>query len=195
MRRTIIRLLVAGMLCAGFFGLVGCSAQNTGSAAGGLSLAANASSAPASTSSTAIAVGKEAPDFTFTTVTGSTAKLSDYRGQTVFLNFWATWCGYCAKEMPSMEQIAQNHPEVAVIAINRGEATVTATQFATAKGYGFIWALDPDGTIAALYPSSGLPYSLFIDGNGVVRTIYKGSPADTYAAFEKGIASAPGAPS
>jgi len=136
---------------------------------------------------TAVAEGSYAPDFTFTTVDGKTAKLSDYKGQVVLLNFWATWCGYCIDEMPSMQQIKEDYPNVVILAINRSDDSSQATAFAKDKGYNFVWGLDDDGAIAKIYPSNGIPYSLIIDKDGVIGTIYEGSAPNMYPYFESAL--------
>lgn len=86
-----------------------------------------------------------------------------------------------------MQQLAQNYPDVVILAVNRGETASVAQSFAAEKGYGFVWATDESGAIAKLYPSSGIPYSLFIDKEGIVRTLYKGSPSDPYTAFQSAV--------
>lgn len=83
-----------------------------------------------------------------------------------------------------MQQLAQNYPDLVVLAVDKGESVSTAKSFAEAKGYSFVWASDVSGSISSLYPSTGIPYSLFIDADGVVHTIYKGSPRDGYSSFE-----------
>jgi len=131
--------------------------------------------------------GSIAPDFEFVTMDGKKGKLSDYRGKVVLLNFWASWCGPCVHEMPDMQRIADDYPSVVILAVNRNESTADATKFANDKGYSFIWALDEDKAIQAVYPSNGIPYTIVIDKDGVIGTIYVGSANDMYPYFEKAI--------
>ena len=66
----------------------------------------------------------EAPDFEVTLVSGETVKLSDYRGQKVLLNFWATWCGPCVKEMPAFQRLYEEYPDdVVILAVNCGDTS------------------------------------------------------------------------
>lgn len=171
--------------------LLGCSsngAPSTGQdASGSTSSGSNASS---SQKAPAIEEGVEAPDFEFATIDGGTAKLSDYRGKVVVLNFWATWCGYCVREMPDLNEIAQNFDDVQVIAVNRGDTPADAQAGVEEYGYDFVWGLDEDRAIEALYPANGIPYTVVIDKDGVVSTVFAGSAADMYPYFEEAVTKA-----
>ncbi len=134
--------------------------------------------------------GSEAPDFEFQTPEGDTASLSDYEGDVILLNFWATWCGYCIDEMPAMQEITENYPDVTVIAINRGDNSATAQEFSESSGYDFVWGLDENYEIERLYPSNGIPYSIIIDREGSIVTIYEGSASDMYSYFEAAVKAA-----
>ncbi|MEG0324152.1 MAG: TlpA disulfide reductase family protein [Raoultibacter sp.] len=140
--------------------------------------------------STVAKKGSAAPDFEFEMIDGTTAKLSDYKGQVVLLNFWATWCGYCIREMPDMAKITETYPDVVVLAINRGDQPAKAISGAEELGYDFVWGLDRDGAIEALYPANGIPYSVIIDKDGVVTTTFSGSAADMYPRFEQAVVEA-----
>ena len=63
-------------------------------------------------------VGNQAVDFTLKNPDGKEITLSDYKGKKVLLNFWATWCNPCKKEMPDMEKIHQSYPDTVVLAVN-----------------------------------------------------------------------------
>jgi len=149
------------------------------------------SSGPAAGSSQAnagpVREGLAAPDFDFVTIDGKTGSLSDYRGKVVLLNFWATWCGYCIDEMPDMQKIREEYPEVVVLAVVRSDDSVRAKNFALDKGYDFVWALDDDASIAGIYPSNGIPYSIIIDREGTIGTIYEGSAPNMFLYFQKAI--------
>lgn len=138
----------------------------------------------------AIAQGATAPDFDFTLADGTKKSLSDYRGQVVLLNFWATWCGYCIDEMPDMQKIAENYSNVEVLAINRGDSSSQATSFIEASTYSFSWALDENEKISSLYPANGVPYTVIIDKDGVITKIFEGSSPDIYSRFEEAVLAA-----
>lgn len=169
--------------------MFGCSSAPASS--GDLGTGADAGGgAPLSQKAPKIEAGVEAPDFEFTTMDGETAKLSDYRGNVVVLNFWATWCGYCMRDMPALNQIAETFDDVAVIAINRGDNAANAKAKADELGYGFVWGLDESSAIEALYPANGIPYTIVIDKNGIVSTTFAGSAPDMYARLEAAVAKA-----
>jgi len=187
-------MLMAALLA---FLAVGCSAASNGpsGAANNASDSSSASTSEQGSSSTsqqpvAVKEGATAPDFSFTTVDGTTARLSDYRGQVVVLNFWATWCGYCVEEMPDLQKISQDYPDVAVLAINRNDDSSQAIAFAQEKGYDFVWGLDRDGAIASLYPTNGIPYTLIIDKEGTIKTIYEGTAPNMYLYFQSAVLAA-----
>lgn len=150
----------------------------------------NAQGSTGSSPSIAVKEGSIAPEFVFETIDGKAAKLSDYKGQVVLLNFWATWCGYCMREMPDLAKIDETYPDVTVLAINRGDQPAKAIAKANELGYDFVWGLDKDGAIETLYPANGIPYSVIIDKEGVITTIFSGSSKDMYTYFEEAVVKA-----
>jgi len=177
-RRAFARIMLAALLAISLAGSVaGCSKKDPG----------GENQNPGTSKPIEVKEGSIAPDFEFITMDGKKAKLSDYRGKVVLLNFWASWCGPCVQEMPDMQRIAEEYQSVVILAINRSEGTADATKFANSKDYSFIWGLDEDRAIAAIYPSSGIPYTIVIDKDGVIGTIYYGSAHDMYPYFEKAV--------
>jgi peroxiredoxin len=108
-------------------------------------------------------------------------KLSDYRGQVVLLNTWATWCPPCRAEMPDLETYYQQHQEdgFVVLAVNSQESADIVAGFLEEQDFTFPVLLDPDGVVMRDYRVLGLPTSFFIDRDGVIRGIWSGqlSPA------------------
>lgn len=137
--------------------------------------------------------GDVAPEFTATLVDGSTFTLSEHRGKVVLLNFWATWCGPCVGEMPAFQDLYEEcGDEVAILAVNCMEDEETVKQFAKDYGYTFPIAIDETGKVSFTYPSSGIPYTLVIGKDGIVKNIYVGAAdADTqYQVYKSAIEAA-----
>lgn len=120
--------------------------------------------------------GEMAPEFTAFLADGSTFTLSEQKGKVVLLNFWATWCGPCVGEMPAFEKLHGEYGDsVSVLAVNCMEDAGTVDSFISDNGYTFPIAYDEKGDILTKYPSDGIPYTLVIDGNGVIKNIYMGA--------------------
>jgi cytochrome c biogenesis protein CcmG, thiol:disulfide interchange protein DsbE len=114
-------------------------------------------------------VGEVAPDFSYTMANGTTARLSDFRGKVVIINFWATWCIPCRKEMPALQQAAdQSNGQVVVIGINKGEAAETIAAFAQEVMVQFTLVANPASDIAERYGIRNLPTSYFIRPDGTI---------------------------
>jgi thiol-disulfide isomerase/thioredoxin len=107
---------------------------------------------------------------------GEEVSLSDYRGDYVILNFWATWCPPCRREMPNLDQFyAANKDEFVVLAVDLGEAKQQVQQFIEEGGYSFPVLLDHDREIGTRYNVSAIPTSYFIDQQGKIKHIKKGA--------------------
>ena len=114
-------------------------------------------------------VGMQAPDFTLTNMNGKEVSLSDYRGEKVFLNFWASWCPPCRQEMPDMQKLYEEYgEEVVILAVNVGENKSTAANFMMENGLDFSVLLDTDKSTARNYLVRGIPTSYFLDKDGVI---------------------------
>lgn len=125
--------------------------------------------------------GDTAPDFTASLADDSEFTLSEQKGKVVLLNFWATWCGPCVREMPAFEKLHGEYGEdIAILAVNSMEAEDIVDSFIGENGYTFPIAYDTEGTVGAMYPTQGIPYTLVIDADGIIRNIYVGAAdADT----------------
>ena len=119
-------------------------------------------------------MGEPAPDFALRSLDGQTIRLSELRGRTVLVNFWATWCGPCRAEMPDLQAVYDEHKEnLVVLAVNvegtnLDEARRLARDFRDELGLTFPIVLDsPDGDVFAQYKLRGLPDSFFVPGHWV----------------------------
>ena len=110
----------------------------------------------------------KAPDFTLRDAGGGTVSLSGHRGNLVLLNFWATWCGPCREEMPSMEQLSRNFGSqgFTILAVNQKESAAQVTKYMKTHGLNFSAPLDLDGRVNTAYRVYGIPVTYLIDGGG-----------------------------
>ena len=118
-----------------------------------------------------------AVDFGIPSLAGDETSLSDYSGEFVFLNFWATWCPPCREEMPSMgvmHQVLSDLP-FQVVAIDVQESPEVVTSFVEEMGYSFPILLDESGRVAANYGVRGIPTTYFISPRGTVLGMLVGT--------------------
>jgi len=118
-------------------------------------------------------IGKPAPDFTV--VDGArTVQLSSYRGKVVVLNFWATWCAPCIEEIPYLNKLQQQMPQVVVLGVDMGEDDGSYRQFLADNRVGFLTIRDAQQHSNALYGTSRPPETYVIDRNGQIRRKFIG---------------------
>lgn len=113
---------------------------------------------------------QKAEDFTLRTLEGKRVSLKDYRGKVIFLNFWATWCGFCRIEMPSIEKLWQEFKEedFAILAIDVQEEGKLVSSFMKKMNLSFPVLLDGKGKTAQSYGIRGLPTTFFLNPKGEI---------------------------
>ncbi len=113
--------------------------------------------------------GNLAPDFTLARADGTLLRLSDLRGQPVFLNFWATWCTFCKEEMPDMQLISdQFDGQLVVLGINAGDGITQGDSFARSIGATYELVYDTDMQVTEGYGVRAMPTSYFIGPDGTI---------------------------
>ncbi|GAB3042840.1 redoxin domain-containing protein [Virgibacillus ainsalahensis] len=120
---------------------------------------------------TGLEIGNTAPDFELTTTDGETVKLSDFRGERVMLNFWATWCPPCKEELPAMQEFYEDK-DVAILAINLTDTEINQKDIPKMTdefGLTFPILLDNQGEVSTLYRIKPIPTSYMIDSEGVIQ--------------------------
>ena len=121
------------------------------------------------------------PDFSLpraaSGASGDKVSLGDLRGKVVFLNFWATWCGPCREELPSMEALYGRYKEkgLEILAVNMEEEKMQVLAFMKTNGLSFTAALDIDGITGKAYGIRGIPTSFIIDREGNIIAHLVGS--------------------
>jgi peroxiredoxin len=126
-----------------------------------------------------VAAGNVAADFKLHDLSGNLISLSSMRGKVIFLNIWATWCGPCREEMPSMETLYQDlkkNPDFVVLAVSEDRRGRTAVApYVEKNGFHFTVLLDPDNEISESYNVSGVPESFIIDRKGRIVAHHMGA--------------------
>lgn len=119
--------------------------------------------------------GKKAINFSGKNLADNLISLSDYKGKKVFLNFWATWCGPCVRELPSIQKIHENYPDIKIITVNCGENSNDVKNFMDRNNYTFPVLIDESSTISYSYFADYIPLTLIIDENGIITKRHVGS--------------------
>ena len=135
-------------------------------------------------------IGQPAPVFQLPALAGGEQSLEAFRGKAVILNFWATWCGPCRSEMPTLVKMQDQHRDAGleVIGINTDDETVQQINDFVAEmnlNYQIVWG-DTQLQAALLNISKfpGIPQSFIIDRDGNLRGVFKGANPDDVRKME-----------
>ena len=120
--------------------------------------------------------GREAPDFALKSSTGENLRLSEYRGEVVMVNFWATWCGPCRQEMPLLEELFSRYERVGftLLGVNIDDDPRRAMQMAKELGVTFPVVFDDRKEVSRLYDVNAMPVTVLVDKEGRVRHVHHG---------------------
>lgn len=122
------------------------------------------------------AVGDKAPDFTLRSSVGKNLKLSEYRGQVVMINFWATWCAPCRQEMPQLNRLYVQYQRAgfALLGVNIDDNPKAAQKVVDQLSLGFPVLFDANKQVSSRYDVDAMPSTVLIDRSGVVRYLHRG---------------------
>ncbi len=122
--------------------------------------------------------GSVAPDFSLLALDGGAGNLRDYRGRTVILNFFATWCGPCRAEMPDLQAVYSELRDegLVVVGVNQGEKQDRVLAFAREFSLTFPILRDEDMSVGRKYGVRAFPTTFIIDSRGVIRNVIVGGP-------------------
>jgi peroxiredoxin len=120
--------------------------------------------------------GRSAPDFALKSSTGENLRLSEYRGEVVMVNFWATWCGPCRQEMPLLDELYQRYERVGfnLLGVNIDDDSRKAMQMIEELGVNFPVLFDSRKEVSKLYEVEAMPVTVLIDREGNVRYVHHG---------------------
>ncbi|MGI9303102.1 MAG: TlpA family protein disulfide reductase [Gammaproteobacteria bacterium] len=129
--------------------------------------------------------GAAAPDFTLKSSNGYNMRLSEYRGQVVMINFWATWCGPCRQEIPVLNELHFNYKPLGfvMLGVNLDEKPGKALHMAQEMGMAYPVLFDQQKDVSRLYEIDAMPTTVLIDRDGTVRHVHRGykvSYGETY---------------
>lgn len=127
-------------------------------------------------SATAGELSGPAPNFSLKSRTGETVTLADLKGEVVMINFWATWCGPCRKEMPHLEALHQRYKDLGftLLGVNVEDNQKGALQFLEETPVSFDVLFDPANKVSALYDVVAMPSTVMVDREGNMRYIHQG---------------------
>jgi peroxiredoxin len=116
--------------------------------------------------------GQPAPDFTFETAPGKTMKLSDLRGKVVWINFFATWCPPCRKELPHLQKEVYDkyadNDDFALIILGREHSWEEVNKFKTKQKFTMPFYPDPERKVFSIYAKQNIPRNFIIDKDGKI---------------------------
>jgi peroxiredoxin len=121
-------------------------------------------------------VGQPAPDFALKSVSGENLRLSEYRGEVVMVNFWATWCGPCRQEMPLLDDLHNRYERVGfrLLGVNIDDDWRRALQMVEELGVTFPVLFDDTKSVSKLYQVEAMPVTVILDRAGTVRYVHHG---------------------
>ena len=120
--------------------------------------------------------GQPAPDFALQSSTGENLRLSEFRGDVVMINFWATWCGPCRQEMPLLDELYSRYQRVgfSLLGVNIDDDSRRAMQMIEELGVNFPVLFDARKEVSKLYEVEAMPVTVIVDREGKVRYIHHG---------------------
>jgi peroxiredoxin len=119
---------------------------------------------------------RPAPSFTLPSIKGKSVSLASLAGKPAMINFWASWCAPCVKELPELERIHNLYRDrgLSVILVNMQEKAEVVKKHIEDHGYTMTSLLDEKGHTAEQYQVFGLPTTLFVDKAGMIRKTHMG---------------------
>lgn len=120
--------------------------------------------------------GGTVTDFSLGSLAGGSIALSDFAGEVVIMNFWATWCPPCRAEMPGLNRFYEKHRDagLVILAINEEESAETVRPFIQTNNFSFPVLLDIEGRVAQQYSTRSFPTTFIVDRDGVIQHVQTG---------------------
>jgi len=117
-----------------------------------------------------------APDFTLKSQTGENLRLSEFRGEVVMINFWASWCAPCCQEMPLLDELYQQYQPLGftILGVNVEENSTQARQMLKKLPVNFPVLFDNKSDVSKLYNVVAMPSTVLVDRDGNIRYLHQG---------------------
>jgi len=121
-------------------------------------------------------ISGNAPDFTLKSRSGKNLRLSDYRGQVLLVNFWASWCGPCRQEMPLLENLYKRYKKLGftILGVNVDTDSTKANHYLRDMSVTFPIVYDNSNKVSKAYSVNAMPTTVIVDRNGKMRFLHQG---------------------
>ncbi len=121
-------------------------------------------------------VSGKAPDFTLKSRSGHNLRISDYRGQVMLINFWASWCGPCRQEMPLLENLYKRYKKLGftIMGVNVDTDSTKANNYLKDMSVTFPIVYDTTNAVSKRYNVNAMPTTVIVDRNGNMRFLHQG---------------------
>jgi peroxiredoxin len=128
-----------------------------------------------------------AANFTLKSATGDNIRLSEYRGQVVLINFWASWCGPCRQEMPELDALHRKYSDLGftVFGVNVEQDRALADKVLRDIPVSFPILFDDSNLVSELYQVDAMPVTVLVDRNGDIRYMHRGYKPGYEQAYEE----------
>ena len=128
-----------------------------------------------------------APDFTLKSLKGSNLKLSEFRGDVVMINFWASWCGPCRQEMPILNDLYLKYRDMGftLLGVNVEENSSKAANMIRELKVVFPVLFDTENTVSKLYKVEAMPSTIIVDRDGNMRYLHRGYVPGTEDEYQR----------
>ncbi len=133
----------------------------------------------------------KAPDFTLKSMNGKNLKLSEFRGQVVMLNFWASWCAPCRQEMPLLEDLYKKYKPLGftLLGVNVEQDSSKASTLLRSIKVSFPILFDNQNKVSKLFTVSAMPTTVIVDRDGNMRYLHQGYKPGYELEYQKQIRS------
>lgn len=128
-----------------------------------------------------------APNFTLPSIDGANLRLSEYRGDVVMVNFWATWCGPCRQEMPLLDKMYKRYKKAGftLLGVNVEKDRAKAQRVAKQLNVSFPILFDSAQQVVDAYKVGSMPSTVLVDRNGNIRYVHLGYKAGDEKLYSK----------